>query len=168
MIATVTNHLVTALRAAGIPERQVVIGAPGLAQLKLLPRAVVHFHQTEENLRRDGSMVGYRTADGKRIYRRRLYRRELEVMVQVEAATQAQADALLMAALVKAGRGVLDPDGNWIAMGDVPVGRVEDKGQAAAVNTAIAPILFIGGLYEETPANIATELAATGALVEEL
>ena len=168
MIAAVVERLKTALVVAGIPERQVIVGAAGLSQLKVKPRAVVHFHQTEEQLRRDGSMVGYRAEDGKRYYRRRLYRRELEVMVQIEADTQAGADEHLVRALVDLRRGFLDANGNWIAIGDVPVGRIEDKGQTAAVNTAVAVILFIGGIYDETPANIATDMATEGTFVEEL
>lgn len=168
MIAAVTQRLQSALVAAGLPARHVVMGAAGLALLKVLPRATVHFHQTEEQLKRDGSMVGYRSADGTRHYRRRLYRRELEVMVQFEAATQAAADELLVRTLADLGRGFLDADGNWIALGDMAAGRIEDKGQASAVHAAVLPVLFIGGIYEETPAHIATDMATEGAFVEEL
>lgn len=168
MIAEVTEHLVAALVAAGVPQAHVHRGAAALAQSKVKPRAVVHWLRTDETLRRDGSLVAILSADGTRRYRRRLYRRELEACVQVDATTHAEADALLMGTIRRLGRGLEDAGGNWIAVGDAHVGRVEEKSQAAQTDTAVAAITFIGGLYEETPANIATGIAPEGAFVEEL
>lgn len=103
MIGALTSHLETALVSAGLPAGRVVVGAAALAQLKVLPRAVIHLKQTEEEMQRDGTLVAWWTKDGQRVYRRRLYRRQVEVMVQVDAETNEAAGALLMGALASAG-----------------------------------------------------------------
>lgn len=168
MIGAVLDHFAGALVAAGLGADRVLRGAAALAQTKLLPRAVLHFRSTEEELRRDGTWVGWVDGDGVRAHRRRLWRREMELLVQLDAATHEQAEELLTKTLAAAGTGFVGPDGMWIGLGPIAAARDEDKAQATQVVNAAALVTCIGGIYQDTSAHKATDVALTGQFAQEL
>lgn len=162
MLAEAKAHITTALVAAGIPTKRIMDGASNLADTKVVPRAVIHFRMADERITQDGTQVGWWVADQKRIYRRRLWRRELDVMIEVTGESDVAVNDYVSGFYAAAGYGFLDTGDNWV---DIKAGQSEwheDKAKTSKRTECVMQITLRGGIYQDAEYPLATEIEETG------
>lgn len=162
MIAEAKAHITSALIAAGVPEKRIFDGAAALADTKLVPRAVLHFRLADEKVEPDGSLVAHWIVDGTRVYRRRMFRRTIALMVELAGETDTTVDGWVSALYVNAGYGFSGAGGNWVSLVAGQAEWHEDRAKTSKRTECILELTLKGGIYKDTVHALVSELDESG------
>lgn len=156
MITECKHFLEQALKAAQVPR--VFYEVEALSQRNVLPFAVLVVDK--ETLSRDGSRVAKADLmDGRtRVYRRRLYRRELPVMLVLAHRDEAQADQVLEQVLRDAAEGFHDSAGNHHLVRVEAVKWIDEGSVTRKRATVEVDMVFSGGVYRDESVPLITDV----------
>lgn len=157
MIAECRRLIEDALKTAQVPR--VYHDLDALGRRNVLPFAVLLLDR--ETVRRDGSRVATSDeADGRtRVYRRRIYAREVPVTVVIAHHDEARAEAVLAQVLLDTARGFTDAAGNHHRVRVDAVKWLEEASAVRKRATVEADLSFSGGVYRDDRVPLVTDVA---------
>lgn len=150
-----------------LAERLEVLAGGGCGDLErgAAGEEVIHFRMADERIKADGMQVSWWLTDDlprKRVYRRRLWRRELDVMIAVVGDSDAAVSDYISGFFSAVGYGFKDAQDNWVGIQAGQSEWHEDKAKTSKRTECILQITLSGGVYQDTEYALATELDETG------
>jgi hypothetical protein len=149
MIAAVQTWVREQTRFAGIAR--VFYELEALARRNVLPFAVLLVQK--ETLTRDGTRVAVEDIAFKRVYRRRLYVREIGFTLLIAHRDEVSAEGALSRVLAASANGVSDSLGNHVRLRAEGIKWIDEGSVPRKKTVAQIDMLAVGGVYrdEEVP-----------------